>query len=170
MTIHIAETLIQILSFIFVFLIYAYVFLLVKSLVKIVSEERSHLPSSLKEMSPGQAQFGEKKSGEDFPDRERPGAPGIIILKDPEGRRGEVFSVRDLMTIGRNPECQVPLTDPYASSYHARIFFQDGGIFIEDLGSTNGTFVNGIRVSDPLALEDGAQIQIGQTTLEFKAG
>lgn len=74
------------------------------------------------------------------------------------------------MTIGRSPECQVPLTDPYASSYHARIFFQDGGIFIEDLGSTNGTFVNGIRVSDPLALEDGAQIQIGQTTLEFKAG
>lgn len=170
MTIHIAETLIQILSFIFVFLIYVYVFLLVKSLVKIVLGERGHLPSSLKEMSPGQVRFGEKKSGEDFRDRERPGAPGIIILKDPEGGRGEVFSVRDLMIIGRNPECHLPLADPYASSQHARIFFRNGGIFIEDLGSTNGTFVNGIRVADPLPLEDGTQIQIGQTTLEFKAG
>lgn len=170
MTIHIAETLIQILSFIFVLLIYVYVFLLVKSLVKTVSEERSHLPSSLKEMSPGQVRFGEENSGEDFPDRERPGAPGIIILKDPESGRREDFPVRDLMIIGRNPECHVSLADPYASSQHARIFFQDGGIFIEDLGSTNGTFVNGIRVSDPLVLEDGAQIQIGQTILEFKAG
>lgn len=74
------------------------------------------------------------------------------------------------MIIGRNPKCHLPLADPYASSQHARIFFQDGGIFIEDLDSTNGTFVNGIRVLDPLALEDGAQIQIGQTILEFKAG
>ncbi|GFP23256.1 hypothetical protein HKBW3S44_01115 [Candidatus Hakubella thermalkaliphila] len=170
MTIHIAETLIQILSFIFVFLIYVYVFLLVKSLVKIVLREPGHLPPSLKQMSPGQVRFGEENSGEDFPDRERPGAPGIIILKDPEGRRGEIFSVRDLMIIGRNPECHLPLADAYASSQHARIFFQDGGIFIEDLDSTNGTFVNGIRVSDPSALEDGAQIQIGQTILEFKAG
>lgn len=94
----------------------------------------------------------------------------MIILKDPESGRGEDFPVRDLMIIGRNPECHLPLADPYVSSQHARIFFRDGIILIEDLGSTNGTFVNGIRVSDSVALEDGAQIQIGQTILEFKAG
>lgn len=71
------------------------------------------------------------------------------------------------LTIGRAPDSQVVIADQQASAHHARLAVEPAGIAIEDLGSTNGTFVNGRQVDRQL-LAPGDRIRIGQTELEFQ--
>ena len=70
--------------------------------------------------------------------------------------------------IGRAPSCTLVLDDDYSSSRHARVFPQDGEWFVEDLGSTNGTFVGRDRVTEPVALRVGSQVRVGQSVLELQ--
>jgi len=73
--------------------------------------------------------------------------------------------------IGRNPECALVLDDDYASGRHCRIY-QDStgrdGWLVEDLGSTNGTFIGRDKLTTPQAVEVGTTLRIGQTVLEFR--
>ena len=70
--------------------------------------------------------------------------------------------------IGRNPECLVVLNDDFSSGRHARIFPAQNGWGVEDLGSTNGTFVNGQRITEAVQFEPGAELRIGRTTIELQ--
>src|SRR5690606_24093971 len=70
--------------------------------------------------------------------------------------------------IGRAPSCTLVLDDDYSSSRHARIFPQDGEWYVEDLGSTNGTFVGRDRVTEPTPVRPGTQVRVGQSTLELQ--
>lgn len=70
--------------------------------------------------------------------------------------------------IGRAPECTLVLEDDYASSRHARLSLADGVWLVEDLGSTNGTFLGRARVSVPTPVEPGAPVRIGRTVLELR--
>jgi pSer/pThr/pTyr-binding forkhead associated (FHA) protein len=70
--------------------------------------------------------------------------------------------------LGRSPACTVVLEDDYASNRHARIYPDRGGWWLEDLGSTNGTFVDGNRIEEPVELVPGRQVRIGQTVLELQ--
>jgi hypothetical protein len=67
--------------------------------------------------------------------------------------------------IGRSPSCTLVLDDDYSSSRHARIFPQNGAWFVEDLGSTNGTYLEGRRLEAPVRVQPGEQVRIGQTTM-----
>lgn len=78
------------------------------------------------------------------------------------------FDLDEELIIGRADKCQIVITDPYASQVHARIFRRANGIFIEDMGSTNGTYLNKKRVGSPLAVNRGDRARIGKTTLEFR--
>ena len=71
------------------------------------------------------------------------------------------------MIIGRSPTSTLVIDDDYASSRHARLHSQQGQWWIEDLGSTNGTFVDDERLARPRALNLGDNVRIGQTTLEL---
>ena len=71
--------------------------------------------------------------------------------------------------IGRNPECSLVLEDDYASGRHARLFPQGTRWFLEDLGSTNGTYVNGAPVTRALPVGPGTAIRIGKTVMELEA-
>jgi pSer/pThr/pTyr-binding forkhead associated (FHA) protein len=71
-------------------------------------------------------------------------------------------------TIGRAPECELRLDDTYASQQHARIFGRNGSWYVEDLGSTNGTFVNEQRLAAPAMLTPGDRIRVGTTVLELR--
>ena len=71
------------------------------------------------------------------------------------------------ITIGRAEDSTLVITDDFASARHARIVPRDGQWFVEDLGSTNGTMVNGQRVS-AVAPNPGDMIQLGTTTLTFR--
>lgn len=70
--------------------------------------------------------------------------------------------------IGRAASCTLVLDDDYSSSRHARVFPQDGEWFVEDLGSTNGTFVGRDKVEQPTLVRAGSQIRVGQSTLELQ--
>jgi len=70
--------------------------------------------------------------------------------------------------IGRAPACTLVLDDEYTSSRHARVYPQYGEWWVEDLGSTNGTFVDDMRIVEPTAVEPGTPIRVGQSTLEIQ--
>ncbi len=70
--------------------------------------------------------------------------------------------------IGRAPSCTLVLDDDYSSSRHARIYPEDGQWFVEDLGSTNGTFVDRAQIEAPTTVGIGSQIRVGQSTLELQ--
>lgn len=70
--------------------------------------------------------------------------------------------------IGRAPECTLVLEDDYASGRHARLSLQQGTWMVEDLGSTNGTFLGRNRVQDPVPVAPGVPVRIGRTVLELR--
>jgi hypothetical protein len=70
--------------------------------------------------------------------------------------------------IGRAPESTLVLDDDYASGRHARLSLQHGTWMVEDLGSTNGTFLGRNRVQDPVPIAPGAQVRIGRTVIELR--
>lgn len=71
------------------------------------------------------------------------------------------------ITIGRAPSASLVLEDEYASSAHAQLSPTSDGWLIEDLGSRNGTFVDGETLSEPMILTPGISVRIGQTTIEL---
>jgi len=71
-------------------------------------------------------------------------------------------------TVGRSQDADIIIDDPYASDFHARVSAQNGQTRVEDLGSTNGTYVNGRRITAPTGLVKGDTVQIGKTMLEVR--
>ena len=72
------------------------------------------------------------------------------------------------VTIGRAPESTLVLTDDYASSHHARLVPRDGQWLVEDLGSTNGTYLDKAKVTAPTPVPPGSKVRIGKTVLELR--
>ena len=99
--------------------------------------------------------------------RGRRAAPSKLVVVTPGG--GGSFGLGDELTIGRAPGCAVPLPDDnFVSSVHARVFRRDGDYWVEDLGSTNGTLVNGRKISAAAPLRRGDRLQVGRTVLELQ--
>jgi hypothetical protein len=73
---------------------------------------------------------------------------------------GQRWTIDRELTIGREPTCSLVIPDRQVSRYHARLSITLEGILIEDLGSKNGTFVNGALIIDPVILKDGDEIQV----------
>jgi len=91
------------------------------------------------------------------------GVVGSLVMED--GRRVEVG--KNPLTIGRLPECEIVLTDGNVSRRHAEVRRRDDRIVIVDLGSTNGTKVNGAGIKEK-ELADGDEIGLGSTRLRFE--
>jgi FHA domain containing protein len=72
------------------------------------------------------------------------------------------------ITIGRANDIEVSLQDDYASGRHARLFPQGSRWFLEDLGSTNGTYVDGQRLSRATVIEPGTEFRVGGTTMQLR--
>ena len=81
---------------------------------------------------------------------------------------GSAFRIDDSATIGRSDSADVPIDDPYASSAHARIFPRGEYMYIEDMGSTNGTFLNGRPLRQPEQLKVADRIRIGDTEYAYQ--
>ncbi len=91
-----------------------------------------------------------------------------IIFMRSESQRGLEVDVTDVTVLGRSEDADVVLDDPYASDFHMRLVAQDNEMMLHDLGSTNGTYVNGRRVNVPTTLRRGDTIQVGKTVLEVR--
>jgi pSer/pThr/pTyr-binding forkhead associated (FHA) protein len=109
----------------------------------------------------------EKVSKRELRKAEKTKANYVLKVVEPPEQKGTTYAVADEMTIGRAAACAVPIRDDFASQLHARVFRRDGDVFCEDLGSTNGTFLNKKPVHGPNRLTKGDRIQVGNTVLEF---
>ncbi|MFP5320536.1 MAG: FHA domain-containing protein [Acidimicrobiia bacterium] len=98
--------------------------------------------------------------------RARERTPPKLKVVQPAELAGTVYPLGDELTVGRAAGCQITLDDTYASQLHARIFMRDEQLYVEDLGSTNGTYLNRRKVSAPMVVSHGDQIQIGSTVME----
>jgi FHA domain-containing protein len=88
---------------------------------------------------------------------------------EPREYEGKVFDLDGEVTVGRSNGCGIPTTyDSYSSTVHARLYRSSGQIWVEDLGSTNGTFVNSERITQPSRLAKGDLLQIGATVFEVR--
>jgi len=91
---------------------------------------------------------------------------GRLRIVEPDQLKGRTFDIAGELTIGRAAGCQIPLDDSYVSQLHARVFQRDGELLVEDLGSTNGTYLNRKKVDGPAPMRRGDRLQIGRTVLE----
>jgi hypothetical protein len=94
----------------------------------------------------------------------------LVVVSSPTFQDGELFTLDSHpLTIGRaaNNDISMP-DDEYASGRHARFEPRRDGIWVEDIGSTNGTFVNGIRLTRERKLTPGDVVRVGETDLRFE--
>jgi hypothetical protein len=96
------------------------------------------------------------------------GTPGKLVVTQGTLAGTSVSLTEAPVTIGRAPDSTVVLDDDYASSRHARLFPDNGRWLVEDLGSTNGTYLDRERVSGPTPVPLGIPIRIGKTVLELR--
>jgi hypothetical protein len=100
--------------------------------------------------------------------RQRKSATSRMVVLEPKARAGHTFDLGSgELTIGRAAGCAVSVPDDtYVSQLHARVFQRDGVAYVEDLGSTNGTYLNGLRVGTAAPLRRGDRVQVGSTIME----
>jgi hypothetical protein len=94
----------------------------------------------------------------------------LVVLQSPALDEGGEFVLdASPLTVGRGPSNDVPIpTDDYASTRHARFEPRRDGVWVSDVGSTNGTFVNGIRLTRERRLAPGDVVRVGETDLRFE--
>lgn len=173
------ESVLAVLKLVFLAVLYLFLARVIRAVwVEIYAERRSaaesvHAGTSEPARSRGRGDVAapvigpEKLSKRKAKRAEKTKAGYVLKVVEPPEQSGTKFPVVDEMTIGRAPACAVPIKDDFASQLHARVFRRDGDVFCEDLGSTNGTFLNKKPVHGPNKLAKGDRIQIGNTVLEF---
>jgi pSer/pThr/pTyr-binding forkhead associated (FHA) protein len=118
---------------------------------------------------PARAPRGRAAGAQPRPQKRQPhGQPRtLVVTQGPLA--GTSLPLRDSGTVnGRNPECALVLDDDFASGRHARIFQRVGTWFVEDLGSTNGTFLGTERLTTPTRVDAGSALRIGKTVVELR--
>ncbi|MCS5675411.1 MAG: FHA domain-containing protein [Acidimicrobiales bacterium] len=93
----------------------------------------------------------------------------VLVVRTPETLGGQRHNLTEELTIGRAATCDVTIDDTYASQIHARVFRRDNDHVLEDLGSTNGTYLNRQKVASATNLKTGDHLQIGSTVFEVMA-
>jgi len=152
-----SEALLTVLKFCFLALLYLFLFRVVRVVVKEMRAPAVAEAAAAAPVAPAPARREAKA--------ER-GARHLRVI-EPESRKGEVFPLGGEVTVGRAGGCGIILDDDtFVSSTHARLFQRSGENWVEDLGSTNGTFLNGERVTAAVRLRRGDRVQFGSTVTE----
>ena len=101
-------------------------------------------------------------------ERGRDTSPNRLVVTDGPLRGTTLPLTSSAIVVGRAPSCTLVLDDDYSSSRHARLYPEDGQWFVEDLGSTNGTFLGSTRVDRPMPVTAGAPVRVGKSVLELQ--
>jgi hypothetical protein len=96
------------------------------------------------------------------------GTPRFLVVTEGPLKGASVNLSEQQILLGRANDATIVINDDYASSRHARIFPQDGQWIVEDLGSTNGTYLDRQKVTRPMPVPVGIPIRIGKTVLELR--
>jgi pSer/pThr/pTyr-binding forkhead associated (FHA) protein len=100
--------------------------------------------------------------------RDRKTRKGVRLrILEPQEHEGELYQLGEEITVGRGGGCSIVLPDDhYVSTLHARVFRRGDEVLVEDLGSRNGTYLNGSPVTSATRLRRGDRVQFGQTVAE----
>ena len=96
------------------------------------------------------------------------GGPTRLVVTEGPLRGTTLPLTSSAILVGRAPSCTLVLDDDYSSSRHARLYPENGQWFVEDLGSTNGTYLGSARVDRPMAVTAGAPVRVGKSVLELQ--
>jgi hypothetical protein len=132
--------LLNLLKLIFLLLIYVFLWQVARSM-------RSHV-------SPG-------------PRRPAKAAREMIVVRS-DTLSGQRYGLERPKVVGRSDDADIIIDDSYASEFHLRVGLNEGEVVLNDLGSTNGTYLNGRRVTVPTVITKGDSIQIGKTIFEIR--
>lgn len=165
-----SELTLLVLQLAFLLLLWGFVFFVIYSLRSDLFGQRARrmpAPAAAPALAPPPAQAAtepvaraEPHAGEQTPTR-------LVITSGP--REGmEIDLPAEQLTIGRSSESGLVIRDDYTSTHHARLMLWDANWVIQDLDSTNGTFLDGARVTLPTAVPTGASVTIGTTTFELR--
>jgi hypothetical protein len=95
-------------------------------------------------------------------------APRLVVERAPGHDPGMIYDLDGNIVLGRGEEAEIRLEDPFASSSHARIYEQGGTLVIEDMGSTNGTYLNEELLETPRPLHPDDRVRIGDSEFAFE--
>ncbi|MBD0292650.1 MAG: FHA domain-containing protein [Jiangellaceae bacterium] len=96
------------------------------------------------------------------------GAPSkIVVVEGPDQGRSAPLDMAPVM-FGRGPDSSIPLNDEYVSTRHARLVPHEGQWYVEDLGSTNGTYVGNDRIVRPTPVGAKSRLRLGKTVVELR--
>jgi hypothetical protein len=95
-------------------------------------------------------------------------APRLVVERAPGHDPGMIYDLDGNIVLGRGEQAEIRLEDPFASSRHARIYEQGGAIVIEDMGSTNGTYLNEELLETPRPLHPEDRVRIGDSEFAFE--
>ncbi|MCO7221100.1 FHA domain-containing protein [Klenkia sp. PcliD-1-E] len=151
-----AEIVLQVFRFGFLLLLWLFVFAAFRVVRADLLGGRAGRVSSV----PPRAQAGKKRGGR--------GPKNLLVTAGPLSGTKITLGEQAIL-IGRADDSTLVLTDDFASSRHARLTNRGGQWYVEDLGSTNGTYLDQQRVQGPLLVSPGQPIRIGQTVLELRS-
>jgi len=149
------DTALLVLKVAFIVLLYLFIWRIVRSASR---DFRTGSAQESQIIAPGQA------AAAGLAPRSQPGARLVVVKSEALGQGEEIPVAAGPVSIGRGGQNDVPLDgDEFASAEHARCEARRDGLWVEDVGSTNGTFVNGARVTTPRRLGKGDIVRVGQT-------
>ena len=151
------DLVLDLLKYVFLAVLYIFIARAVRAIYLELKPATAHASSGRRTAVPAQ-QAPARGKKKDF-------RKAAIIEGDKKGR---TLDLGDELVIGRADKCHLVLDDTYVSQMHARIFAKDGGFRVEDLGSTNGTYLNRRRITSPTQLQRGDQLKIGKTVMEMR--
>ena len=157
------DTLLTILKFCFLALLYLFFMRVLRAVWAEMSPRATAPTPAAPVASPARGWGGAKAAGGNAKT-----AGGRLRVIEPAETKGQTYDLGEELTVGRAGGCQITLDDTFVSQLHARVFRRDGQLFVEDLGSTNGTFLNRKKVTAPIAIRKGDRLQIGKTVMELQ--
>jgi hypothetical protein len=148
----------SVLKYSLIVLLYFFVFRAIRSVALDVSGRRRGSTAEMR--APAASAAKPSKGGK---------PPTQVVVHDP-GTSGKPATVRlaGQVEIGRSDRCAIRLQDHYVSQVHARLYERDGAWLVEDLGSTNGTFLNDGTVTGSAEVHAGDAVRVGKTVLELR--
>jgi pSer/pThr/pTyr-binding forkhead associated (FHA) protein len=156
------ESVLTVLKFCFLALLYLFLYRVVRVVVK---EMRAPAPSPV--VDAAVAAPVPAPAAAAAPAKARGRGPANLRILEPESRRGETAAITQELTIGRGGGCGIVLADDsFVSTVHARVYRRDAEVWVEDLGSRNGTLLNGQALVHASPLRRGDQLQFGRTVVE----
>ncbi|HEY0516431.1 MAG TPA: FHA domain-containing protein [Solirubrobacteraceae bacterium] len=95
-------------------------------------------------------------------------SPRLVVERAPGHQPGMIYDLDGDLVLGRGDHAEIRLEDPFASSRHARVYVQGSSLIVEDLGSTNGTYLNEELLQTPRPLHAGDRVRIGDSEFAFE--